>query len=190
MTVDSVGASVGTGSMGLVGVFVLGTVGSVPNAGSVGLTGVVGSDVGSLGCVGCATGSVGMVGSVIGSVGFSSVGFGSSVVGGTVSTGGGGAGMDTVTAQVAVLPPSLVETIMVAVPSPTALTRPSGVTDATWVLLEVNVTDLSVALEGETVAVNCTLSPIPRRVILSGVSVTDVTATVDISVPLIVILMA
>ena len=49
MTVDSVGASVGTGSMGLVGVFVLGTVGSVPNAGSVGLTGVVGSNVGSLG---------------------------------------------------------------------------------------------------------------------------------------------
>ena len=62
-------------------------------------------------------------------------------------------GLDTVTEQVAFLPPSLVVTLIVAVPAALAVTRPDAETVATEALLEDQVTDLSVALEGVTVAV-------------------------------------
>ena len=58
---------------------------------------------------------------------------------------------DTVTVQDAVLPPSFVVTVMVAVPAATAVTLPFASTVATAVLLEVNVTVLLVALSGFTV---------------------------------------
>jgi hypothetical protein len=62
----------------------------------------------------------------------------------------------TVTAQVAVLLPSAVVTVMVALPSATALIVPPD-TIATVVLLLLHVTFLFVALEGATVAVNVSL---------------------------------
>lgn len=59
----------------------------------------------------------------------------------------------TLSAQVAVLPPSVVVTVMVAVPALFAVTMPDEETVATDVLLDDHVTLLSVALEGVTVAV-------------------------------------
>lgn len=63
-------------------------------------------------------------------------------------------GTTTVTAQVAVFAPSLVITVIVVDPAAFAVTRPEEDTVATAVLLDDQVTDLSVALEGETVAVS------------------------------------
>ena len=65
----------------------------------------------------------------------------------------GTVGALTVTEQVAVLPPSVVVTVMVVVPALFAVTMPDEETVATDVLLEDHVTLLSVALEGVTVAV-------------------------------------
>jgi hypothetical protein len=65
----------------------------------------------------------------------------------------------TVTEQVAFLPPSLVVTVIVAVPAALAVTKPAEDTVATVVLLEDQVTDLSVALEGVTVADSVWVSP-------------------------------
>ena len=65
----------------------------------------------------------------------------------------------TVTEQDAVLPPSLVVTVIVALPPAFAVTTPVAETVATEVLLEDQVTDLSVASDGETVAVRVRLSP-------------------------------
>ena len=65
----------------------------------------------------------------------------------------------TVTEQVAVLPPSVVVTVIVAVPAFFADTTPEEDTVATVVLLDNQVTDLSVALDGLTVAVNVCVSP-------------------------------
>lgn len=61
-------------------------------------------------------------------------------------------GIFTVTWQVAVFAPSFVVTVMVALPDAFAVTRPDEDTVATEVLLEVQVTDLSDAFEGVTVA--------------------------------------
>jgi hypothetical protein len=60
----------------------------------------------------------------------------------------------TVTEHFAVLPPSFVVTVIVAEPAVFAVTTPEDDTVATEVLLDDHVTDLSVALAGETVAVN------------------------------------
>ncbi len=64
--------------------------------------------------------------------------------------------------QVAVLPPSAVVTVMVAVPVPTAVTFPLASTVATAGLLEVHVTDLLSASAGATVAVSCSELPTVR----------------------------
>ena len=69
------------------------------------------------------------------------------------------AGEDTVTEQVAVLEPSRVLTVMIAVPAPFAVTTPLELTVATDVLLEDQVTFLFVAFEGETEAVKVWVSP-------------------------------
>ena len=53
----------------------------------------------------------------------------------------------------------VVVTVMVAVPSPTARTRPPGVTVATLVLLERNTTPLLVAPVGMMVQASCWFSP-------------------------------
>ena len=65
----------------------------------------------------------------------------------------------TVTTQEAFLPPSVVVTVIVAVPAFFAVTTPEEDTVATVVLFEVHVTDLSVAFDGETVAVNVAVWP-------------------------------
>ena len=82
----------------------------------------------------------------------------------------------TVTAHVAVLFPSFVLTVIVAEPAALAVTKPEEETVATEVLLEDQVTDLSVALDGVTVAVSVCVSP---TVIESDVllRLTPVTAT-------------
>ena len=59
----------------------------------------------------------------------------------------------TVTVHVAVLDPSDVVTVIDAVPAAFAVTMPLEDTVAIDVLLDVQVTDLSVAFEGVTVAV-------------------------------------
>lgn len=68
-------------------------------------------------------------------------------------------GTFTVTEQDAVLPPSSVVAVMVAVPPETALTLPFESTVATFVLELDHDTRLLVALEGATVAVNVSLPP-------------------------------
>ena len=81
----------------------------------------------------------------------------------------------TVTAQVADFSPALA--VIVAVPAFTAVTLPLESTVATDVFDELQLTVLSVALDGLTVAVSVTLSPSVRlRLLLS--SVTPSTATV------------
>ena len=57
----------------------------------------------------------------------------------------------TVTAQVALWPLEE-ETVMMVVPEPTARTYPVELTEATELLLELQVTRVSVALDGVTVA--------------------------------------
>ena len=68
-------------------------------------------------------------------------------------------GFFTVTAHVAVFPPSSVFTVIVALPAETAVTRPFASTVATALLLLDQVTLLSVASAGVMVAVNCFSSP-------------------------------
>ena len=65
----------------------------------------------------------------------------------------------TVTTQEAFLPPSVVVTVIVAVPAFFAVTTPEEDTVATVVLFEDQTTDLSVALDGETVAGNVAVWP-------------------------------
>ena len=65
----------------------------------------------------------------------------------------------TVTEHVAFFPPSFVVTVIVADPAALAVTTPEEDTVATDVLLDDQVTDLSVALEGVTVAVSVCVSP-------------------------------
>jgi hypothetical protein len=71
---------------------------------------------------------------------------------------GASGGASTFTEQVAVLPPSTVVTVMVAVPPATAVTVPP-LTVATSMSLLDQVMDLFVALAGRTVAVSVSLSP-------------------------------
>ena len=94
----------------------------------------------------------------------------------------------TVTAQLAVNPPSVVVTVIVAVPADFAVTTPDVETVATAVLLDDHVTDLFVALEGEIEAVRDDVSPtaIDRDVLLMETPVTgtavDVTVTIQLAV--------
>ena len=96
-------------------------------------------------------------------------------------------GTFTVTAQVAVLEPSAVVTVMVAEPAVTAVTLPVLSTVATAVLLLFQETDLLVALSGVIVAVNVADSPTLRLifVLLSVIPVTGIVGSF-ISKPLMV----
>lgn len=85
----------------------------------------------------------------------------------------------TVTEQVAVLLPSEVLTVMVVVPTATAVTRPLLLTVATFELLEVHDTALLVALDGDMVGVNCSVLPTANEVEVLF-KVTPVTAIVDV----------
>ena len=82
----------------------------------------------------------------------------------------------TVTAHCAVLLPSAVVTVIVAVPAATAVTMPSE-TVAFVASLDDHVTALFVALSGATVAVRVSVSPTFRE-ILFLLSVTPVTGMV------------
>ena len=84
----------------------------------------------------------------------------------------------TVSTQVAVLPPSSVVTVMLAVPVPTAVTLPPS-TVATDSLSLLQVTFWLVASSGSTVAVRVRLSPTVREAV-SWSSFTPVTATAEV----------
>ena len=89
-------------------------------------------------------------------------------------------GVRTVTAQVAVWPPSVVLTVMVALPFATAVTTPFASTLATPSSLEVQLTVWFVAVAGCTVAVRLPVPPgFSVRVV--GATLTDVTGTVTVS---------
>ena len=74
---------------------------------------------------------------------------------------------ETVTVQEAVLPPSFVVTTITAVPGATAVTLPLASTVATAVLLLVQVTVLSVASLGLTVAIKLPVPPTLNDIELS-----------------------
>jgi len=96
----------------------------------------------------------------------------------------------TVTTQLAVLLPSSVMTVMVAVPVEKAVTVPVVETFATEVLLLCQRTVLLLALEGKTVAVSWLVAPMIKDR-LEGVRVTSVTAmlgTVTVRLQLAVLL--
>ena len=80
----------------------------------------------------------------------------------------------TVTAQSAVLAPSVVSTVIVALPAAFAVTLPFVSTVATAVLFDDHVTALLVALEGAIVAVNCCVPPTVKAA-LTGATLTPVT---------------
>ena len=82
----------------------------------------------------------------------------------------------TVIAEVAVFPPSCVVTVIVAEPCATPLTNPLEFTVATPVLLELQLTVLFVAFDGDTVAVSCVLAPTFTDAVV-GDTLTPVTAT-------------
>ena len=90
------------------------------------------------------------------------------------------AGIFTVIVLVALLLPSTVVTVIVQVPFATAVTFPFASTVATFVLLDVHVTLLSVASAGATVAVSCTVSPAFVRVAVSCVKVTPVATILSV----------
>jgi hypothetical protein len=85
----------------------------------------------------------------------------------------------TVTEHVAVLLPSAVLTVIVALPADTPLTSPLVDTVATAVLLLLHVTALLVALDGAIVAVKVSLFP-TRRLVDALFKVTPVTDTVPL----------
>src|SRR4051812_48771586 len=82
----------------------------------------------------------------------------------------------TVTAHVAVFPPSTVVTVIVPVPAATAVTKPLLFTVAIDALLVLYVTFLFEALPGETVGVNCWVLPTASAAVV-GLTVTPVTGT-------------
>lgn len=99
-----------------------------------------------------------------------------------------GASVLTVTVQEAVLFPSAVLTVIVAVPADFAVTTPLDETVATLVFDELHVTFLLVAFEGDTVAVSVSVEPVFNvvLVLLSDTPVTEtvgfVTVTVQVAV--------
>jgi hypothetical protein len=95
-------------------------------------------------------------------------------------------GSITVTVQVAVLPPSAVVTMMIAVPAATAVTIPLLFTVATPVLLLLQVTFLFVALAGNTDAMRVDVPPMFKPRVLRF-KLTPVTGAVTVTVLLAVL---
>lgn len=95
---------------------------------------------------------------------------------GLAQSGGGGGVLVTVTKDVAVKPPLTDVAVMVAVPAATPVTTPLALTVAIKGLLEVQVTDLFVALAGETVAVSGMVPAIATLAVV-GVTLTPVAGT-------------
>jgi hypothetical protein len=88
-------------------------------------------------------------------------------------------GMVTVIEEVAVLFPSAVVTVIIAIPAETAVTIPVELTDAIPFLSDFHVTDLFEAFDGVTTAVNCCFEP-TFKVTDSGDKVIPVTGTVTV----------
>ena len=90
-------------------------------------------------------------------------------------------GITTVTLQVAVFDPSFVVTVMTALPAPTAVTLPFWSTVTTDVLLDFQLTVLSVASLGLTVAVRVSLLPfsIVSSVLFKDTEATDITTVTE-----------
>jgi hypothetical protein len=90
----------------------------------------------------------------------------------------------TVTAQVAVLLPSTVVTVMFALPMATPVTKPLADTVAIAGALLLNVTALLVALSGVTMGINCSVPPTGmfKDGILNDTPVTDTALTVTAQV--------
>ena len=82
----------------------------------------------------------------------------------------------TLTEHEAVFDPSFVFTVIVAEPTAFAVTTPKEETVATEVLLDDQVTDWSVALDGVTIAVNASDSPSVNEIVLLS-KTTPVTGT-------------
>ena len=80
----------------------------------------------------------------------------------------------TVMTEVAVLEPSCVVTVMVAVPTETPVTSPVALTVATAVLLLLQVTLWFVAFAGAMVELSCCVPPIKIEAVV-GLTVTPVT---------------
>ena len=76
--------------------------------------------------------------------------------------------------HVVVYPPSCVVTVIAALPNPTAVIVPLLSTVATFVSLEVQATDLSVAYSGNTVGIRVSVSSI-NKVVEGIFSLTSVT---------------
>lgn len=83
-----------------------------------------------------------------------------------------------VTAQVDVLLPLIVVTVITADPAVIPVTRPVELTVATAVLFEAQLTVLIVAFAGDMVAVNCAVAPVPI-VAVDGLTTTPVTGTIE-----------
>jgi len=82
----------------------------------------------------------------------------------------------TVTTQLAVFAPSVVVTVIVALPAALAVTSPSAETEATASELDDQVTLASVASAGLTVALSCSVAP--TSMVVDGLlTLTPVTAT-------------
>ena len=88
------------------------------------------------------------------------------------------AALFTVVAEVAVNPPSVVFTVIVAAPAPIAVTTPLALTDAIEVSDEAHVTAGVVALVGATAAVRAWVWP-TFKLMEVGATVTPVTGTVE-----------
>ena len=96
-----------------------------------------------------------------------------------LNTGSGFPEAVTVTRQDAVLPPSAVFAVIVAVPAVFAVTAPFADTDATHSLLLLHATALFVAFSGVITALRgADVSPV-FRASAAGTTVTEVTATVE-----------
>jgi hypothetical protein len=95
-------------------------------------------------------------------------------------------GTVTVTLQIASKLPSLVLTVIVALPPPTAVTRPLEFTVATPAALDDHVTVLVVALAGASVAVRVSVPPLFRAIVfvfsVTPVTRTGFTVTVQVAV--------
>lgn len=88
-------------------------------------------------------------------------------------------GTVTEIAQIAILLPSTVITVMVVVPAPTAVTRPLLLIEAMLVLPDVQLNDWFVAFNGNTVATNAEVLPTVNDK-LEELSVTPVTGIVKV----------
>jgi len=86
---------------------------------------------------------------------------------------------ETVMVEVAVKPPSVVRTVIVAVPAATPVTRPVEADRGSRSVAGSPCNRLVVAFEGNTVAVSCWVAPTLTDAVV-GATVTPVTGTLTV----------